>query len=205
MVLADTRQTLADESTLRKAHQSTEEDLKHVGGELISTLERTTRDIDQLHSKVQRKSDLQSSNRQGWQQSQSQVSDVTQLVESKLGDFQRQQDELVVGLSLRMQAFVQEELKKLESTQSFLQEKVASFETSEKEVVQQTSGAKEDMNYVLEEIKDLREEVKRKVGEGLNGLSAAAGRISAEVINELGLFHTQVIQTLLTSSSVLTE
>ena len=48
------------------------------------------------------------------------------------------------------------------------------------------------MNAVLEEIKILREDVKRKVGEGLNGLSIAAGRISAEVINELGAFHTQV-------------
>ena len=46
---------------------------------------------------------------------------------------------------------------------------------------------------VLEEIKVLREDVKRKVGEGLNGLSAAAGRISAEVINELDSFQNQVV------------
>jgi kinesin family protein 11 len=52
--------------------------------------------------------------------------------------------------------------------------------------------AKEEMNEVLGEIKVLREEVKQKVGEGMNGLSTAAGRISAEVINELEGFHTQV-------------
>lgn len=192
IVLADTRQNLAEETSLRKAHQSTEEQLNNVGGELISTLEKTVSDIGGLHSKIKRKSDLQSLNRQGWQTSQGQVADVTHLVESRLGDFQTQQEQLVSKLSSRMQGFVQEELQKLGATQDFLKTKVSLFEDSEKEVVEQTSNAKEDMNEVLEEIKVLREEVKQKVGEGLNGLSAAAGRISAEVINELGTFHTQV-------------
>lgn len=192
IVLADTRQNLADETILRRAHQATEEQLGNVGGELISALERTVSDVGGLHSKIKRKSDLEALNREDWEASQGKVADVTQLVESNLEGFKSQQEELVTALSKRMQSFVQEELQKLGATQDFLREKAASFEASEKEVVQQTSGAKDDMNVVLEEIKDLREDVKRKVGEGLNGLSAAAGRISAEVINELGAFHTQV-------------
>ena len=202
-VLADTRQTLADETLLRKAHQLTERQLVEVGGKLISTLECTTRDVDGLHSKVRRKSDLQTLNRQGWQNSQEQVRIVTERVESCLGNFQKQQDELVIRLSDRMQAFVKEELQKLGATQDFLNEKITSFERSEKEVEDQTSGAKDDMNYVLEEIKVLREEVKSRVGEGLNGLSVAAGRISAEVINELGIFHTEVIHLLIPFGSLL--
>ena len=196
LVLGDTRQTLADETLLRKAHESTERHLTDMGEQLLSTLERTTSDIGGLHSKVKRKSALQTVNRQGWQSSQTQVSDATELVESRIGAFQRQQDDLISKLSQRMQSFVQEELQKLGDTQSILKEKVASFEGSEKEVVAQTTGAKQDMNEVLEEIKVLREDVKEKVGKGLNGLSAAAGRISAEVINELGLFHSQVSEEL---------
>lgn len=192
IVLANTKQSLAEEAILRKAHQATEDQLNNVGGELISTLGRTVGDISGLHSKIKRKSELQSLNRQGWQASQSQVSQVTQLVESNLVHFKTQQEQLVARLSSRLQDFVQEELQKVGATQQLLGEKVSSFEGSEKEVVQQSSAAKEDMNLVLEEIKYLREDVKRKVGEGLNGLSAAAGRISAEVISELGTFHTQV-------------
>jgi kinesin family protein 11 len=45
---------------------------------------------------------------------------------------------------------------------------------------------------VLEEIKILRDDAKTRVGEGLQGLSVAAERISAEAISELGAFHTQV-------------
>lgn len=192
LVLADTRHTLTRESEQRKEHQATEAQLHDVGGQLISTLARTTSDVERLHSKVERKVDLQTHNRQGWQQSQSQVTEVTQLVEGRLGGFQKQQDELVTRLSRRMQSFVEEELRKLGATQTLLEDKVESFEASEKEVIQQSTGAKEDMNHVLEEIKELREDVKQKVGEGLSVLSAAAVRISAEVINELGVFHNQV-------------
>lgn len=192
IVLADTRQNLAEETVLRQAHQSTEEQLSNVGGELIATLEKSVSDVGGLNSKIRRKSDLHGLNRQGWQSSQSQVKEVTQAVESTLEDFQAQQGRLILRLSSRMQDFVVEELGKLRSTQDSLNQKVSAFESSEREVVSQSSGAKQDMNEVLEEIKVLREEVKQKVGEGLNGLSAAAGRISAEVINELGGFHTQV-------------
>ena len=192
IVLGDTRRDLAEETILRKAHQSTEEQLNNVGGELITTLEQTIGDVGKLHSKIKRKADLQHLNRQGWQSSQSQVSEVTSLVDSRLIDFRKQQDQQIVELSSRMQRFVKEELEKLSATQDFLESKASSFNASEKEVVEQTSGAKDEMNAVLEEIKVLREEVKQKVGEGLNGLSAAAGRISAEVDNELSLFHAQV-------------
>lgn len=192
VVLADTRQNLTDEATLRKAHQTTEEQLNDVGGELISTLDKTVSDVDGLHLKIKRKGDLQSRNVQQWQESQKGVTDVTHLVEVRMAEFQKHQEQLTSELSNRMQGFVNEELRKLGAAQDFLQQKVASFETSEKEVIEQTSVAKEDMNSVLEEIKVLREDVKQKVGEGLNGLSAAAGRILAGIITELGTFHTQV-------------
>jgi len=205
IVLADTRQNLAEETVLRKAHQTTEDQLSHLGGELINTLEQTVGDVSGLHSKIKRKSDLQDLNRQGWEVSQGKVVDITQLVDSNMEKFKDQQEHLVGRLSTRMQGFVQEELQRLEATQDLLRQKVSSFEASEKEVVQQTSGAKEDMNVVLEEIKYLREDVKRKVGEGLNGLSTAAGRISAEVINELGSFHTQVSNETLFSHHLANE
>ena len=192
IVLADTKQTLAEETILREAHQSTEEQLNNIGSELVATLEKSVGDVGGLHSKIRRKSDLHKTNRQGWLSSQSQVSEVTNMVESRIADFQSDQEQLILKLSDKMQGFVQEELQKLQLTQSLLKEKVSLFEASEKEVIEQSSNAKHDMNEVLEEIKVLREEVKQKVGEGLSGLSAAAGRISAEVISELGDFHMQV-------------
>ncbi|MCJ1463727.1 kinesin motor protein cin8 [Pseudocyphellaria aurata] len=192
LVLQNTRQNLAEESALRKSHQSTEEKLNNVGGQLISTLERTVADNKGLHSKINRTFDLQDLNRLVWQSSQTEVADVTKLVETRLLEYQTRQEELMSHLVDRTHYFVHAEAEKIDAIQELLGAKVSCFQVSGKEVIKQTSEAKEGMNEVLEEIKVLREEVKSKVGEGLNGLSVAAGRISAEVINELGEFHTQL-------------
>ena len=192
IVLKNTRQNLAEENALRKAHQLTEERLNNTGGELISTLEKTVADVGGLHSKIRRTSLLQAHNRAEWESSQNKVAEITNLVERNLDGFRREQEELITALSTKIQGFVQEELQKISEAQGFLDDSDSSFEKAEKEVNQQTLEAKNEMNEVLEEIKFLREEVKRKVGEGLAGLSTAAGRISAGVINELEVFHTQV-------------
>ncbi|OCL15231.1 kinesin heavy chain [Glonium stellatum] len=192
VVLAHTRQNLEEETALRRAHEKTEKDLANIGQDLIATLGKTTSDIGGLHSKLRRRSDLQSMNRKNWSSSQSQVSDTTLVVEDRIGEFQARQEQLITRLSSRMQNFVHDELEKLGSSQAFLQEKMKSFESSEKEVNEQTAKARDDMNEVLEEIRTLREDVKQKVGAGLNDLSAAAQNISAGIATELEAFHTQL-------------
>lgn len=196
-VLENTRHNLAEESALRKSHEFTEEKLTAIGEHLITTLEKTLADNGSLYSKIHRKSDLHALNRSGWESSQSEVAEVTQLVEARLVEHQSRQDELITQIAERVQSFVQTELHDVDATRGSIEAKISSFARSEKEVISQALGAKDEMNEILEEIKVLREEVKRKVGEGLDGLSVAAGRISAEIINELEGFHTQVSKIVL--------
>src|SRR5277367_1566936 len=129
-VLANTRQSLAEEALLRKAHERTEEQLNAVGNELISTLGKTVVDVGGLHSKLRRKSDLQSLNRNTWGLSQAQVSEVTSLVETRVEEFRTQQQDLMATVSTKMQSFVEGELEKLSSTQAFLEANVSAFEGS---------------------------------------------------------------------------
>ncbi|KAF2110195.1 P-loop containing nucleoside triphosphate hydrolase protein [Lophiotrema nucula] len=192
VVLEHTRQNLTEETMLREAHQKTESELVETGYDMISTLSKTASDIDGLRSKIRRKSDLQTQNREHWASSQHSVLNTTQLVEARIEQFQSQQERLMDSLAVRMQAFVKDELEKLGTSQSFLQEKMKAFETSEQEVNEQTSKARDDMNEVLEEIKTLRQDVKQKVGDGLSELSAAAEKISASIITELDAFHTEL-------------
>jgi kinesin family protein 11 len=191
-VLDHTRKNLADETHLRRAHQQTEENLHVVGKDLLSTLGRTTTDIDGLHSKLRRRSHLHSTNRQQWASTQSQVSDTTRIVEDRLSALQEQQEKLIADLTQRMQGFVQDELQKLKDSQEMLQDKAEAFEKSQAEVNEQTSRSRDDVNSVLEEIKLLREDVKNKVGAGLEDLSAAAEKISAGILTEIDGFHTQL-------------
>ncbi|KAL5471640.1 hypothetical protein PMIN07_001478 [Paraphaeosphaeria minitans] len=191
-VLAMTRKDLAEETEVRKAHARTEGELAEIGQNMISTLGKTTSDIDALRSKIRRKSELQSQNRQYWATSRHQVVDTTQLVDTRIAQFRNQQEQMMESLSTRMQAFVTDELDKLDVSQTFLQEKMKDFGSFEQEVNEQTAKARDDMNEVLEEIKTLREDVKQKVGAGLNELSAAAEKISANIILELEKFQAEL-------------
>lgn len=192
IVLNDTKATLEEEGMLRKAHEETEAQLHDVGTGLVSTLGNTVADVDGLHEKVQRKNDLANLNQESWQTSATEVSDVTGQIDARVVAFQTQHSTLVEAISNRIGQYVENELNNVQSNQSQLEGFTSSFDKAEGEATAQTSGAHGEMNNILEEIKVLREEVKGRVGEGLNGLSAAAARISKEVIGEFTDFHSQV-------------
>lgn len=192
IVLRQTKANLEEEEMLRRAHQATEGQLRGIGTELVSTLDQTVGDVDGLHAKLQRKADLDLLNRETWQASTTEVSDVTSQVDARVEAFQSEHSKLVGDMSEKINQFVAAELANVQSSRSQLEGYTAQFDKVESLVKAQTSGAHSEMNDVLEEIKVLREEVKSKVGEGLNGLSAAAARISKEVIGEFAEFHAQL-------------
>jgi kinesin family member 11 len=192
IVLRDTEQLLDEETNLRKAHQATESELYGLGTGLITKLGESVQDLGSLHSKLRRRSDLHDLNRRTWESSTARVGEVARTVDEKVEGFRVEQSALLAAFSDRMERFLSSETEKIVCNQAFLNTRDADYAKVEKQFLEQTSGAHEDMNQVLEEIKVLREEVKSKVGEGLNGLSAAAARISGEVISELEHFHTQL-------------
>lgn len=190
IVLSATRKTLADETHLRKAHEQTEEKLTEIGGELINKLHKTVQDVGGLHAKNKRKSDLQSLNRATWGTSQSQVADVTSMVERRVQEFQDEQRDHISSISRRMESFANEELQKLSATQAFLDEHLGVFGDSKKQLLDQKSKSKDDMDEMLEEIKVIRDSVKERVGESLQAISQAAEKIAADVLSEMTNFHT---------------
>ncbi|KAK7416644.1 Kinesin-related motor protein [Neonectria punicea] len=192
IVLSATRKTLAEETQLRKAHQKTEAKLTEIGGELINKLHKTVQDVGGLHAKNKRKSDLQSLNRATWGTSQDQVADVTSMVERRVQEFQEEQEEHIANVSQRMEEFVGEELRKLSSTQAFLDEHLGIFVESKKQLLDEKQKSKDDMDEFLEEIKEVRDTVKERMGESLQAISLSAERIAADMLNEMTDFHGQL-------------
>lgn len=192
LVLAATRKTLAEETQVREAHQKTEQKLTAVGGELLATLRKTVGDVSGLRAKNKRKSDLQDLNRSTWAMSQAQVTDVTELVENRIRDFRKDQDDHIASVSERMKNFVQEELQKLTATQGFLDENLQNFESSRENLLEQKQRSKAEMDEILEEIKVVRDNIKERVGESLRAIAAAAEKIAADVLSELDTFHNHL-------------
>lgn len=192
IVLRDTKKLLNQEEIIRKAHEQTEEKLYGIGSELLAKLDQTVEHVNGLHQKIHRKSDLHNLNRDTWETSTGDVVDVTKLIEDRVEIFESEHTALVQGLSAKITDFVTKELQTVASGNSQVTTSRSFLADTEKELTEQSTKAHDEMNDVLEEIKVLREEVKGKVGQGLNGLSAAAERISKEVIDEMTDFHTQV-------------
>lgn len=192
LVLEATRKTLAEETLLRKAHQKTEEQIQTIGGELITTIQKTVRDVGGLRAKNKRKSDLQMLNRTNWRTAQNQVSDVTSLVENRVEEFRNEQEQHMSSISERMHSFVQEELQKLTSTQSFLDQNLELFVQSKSELSKQDQNANAEMHETLAEVQNVRTHIKKRVGESLRAIAAAAETIAHDVLNEMGHFHSQL-------------
>ncbi|KAL7943095.1 P-loop containing nucleoside triphosphate hydrolase protein [Trichoderma barbatum] len=192
IILAATRKTLAEETELRKAHEETEEKLTEIGSVLIDKLQKTVKDVNGLHAKNKRKSDLHLLNRTAWNSSQSQVADITSMVERRVRSFQQEQQEQILSVSRRMETFVGEELQKLSATQAFLDENFDNFAESKRQLLEQKQRSKDDMDEVLDEIREIRDNVKERVGESLQAISQAAEKIAGDVLNEMTDFHGQL-------------
>ncbi|KAK4939883.1 Kinesin-related motor protein [Elasticomyces elasticus] len=191
-VLADTQRSLAEETVLREAHEATEERLLDIGTRLVSKVDMSTHDVNGLHAGLERQSNLHNQNRNAWTASVDRVNDVSDLVEARMQSFQAEHSDMIRSSRERIDTFVSAQKKHLETSARLAISKALDVEKSCSAVEAQSGKARDDMNTILEEIKDLRESVKEKVGEGLQGLSQAAAKISAEVISELEDFHTQL-------------
>ncbi|WEW59629.1 Kinesin- motor protein [Emydomyces testavorans] len=189
IVLQDTQQSLEEEAMLRKAHEATELELREIGTDLISQLERSAADADGLHSKLRRQSQLHHLNKDTWESSTTSMLDIAKVVGNRMTAFQSEHNSRLENLSFRVESYVTEELRTIEQGRSLIRDSDASLKTIEGDAQMRMASNRDEMNNILEEIKILRDDVQQKVGEGLNGLSSAAARISGEVIHELQQFQ----------------
>ncbi|SMY30119.1 unnamed protein product [Zymoseptoria tritici ST99CH_1A5] len=192
IVLAHTRQNLGEESQLRKAHQQSEERLAGIGEALIETLNTTNDHTNRLHSKLRRRSDLQSINREKWKVSQAHIAETTLGVCGQIGTLRDQQEKLIGSLTNRVRCFVETELHKLRASQVFVQTEEVAFKNSESDMNAQTCRVREDMNHVLDDIGTLQKDVKQRVRLSLNDLSTAAQHMINGLVAGLDSFRDQI-------------
>ncbi|RPB21587.1 kinesin-domain-containing protein [Terfezia boudieri ATCC MYA-4762] len=188
--LVDTQQSLVEETALRQAHEKTEGTLDTIGTGLMKTLGQTVSDIDLLQEKIQRKYELDLRNKEAWSKSQTQVQDVTQLVESMIKGHTELHTRLIEVWSTKAREFIVDGLvKKLEATQVKIQSTLEGFSSGKEQLLLGMGQNKDALNEVFEGLKILREEVKVHIGEGLREMNDAAQLKNAEILTELAEFQ----------------
>lgn len=191
--LANTQQNLVEEAALRQAHEKTEDKLDQIGNRMIKTLGQTVQDIDSLQDKIQRKQELDTRNREAWSKSQTQVHDVTQMVETMIKEHTELHSRLVDVWSTKAREFIVDGLvKQLQATQAKIQNTLEEFSNGKEKLLTGVENNKDALNKVFDGLKDLRKEVKDHIGVGLREMSDAAQLKNADVLNELVEFQEVV-------------
>jgi kinesin family protein 11 len=192
IVLSATRQTLAQETQLRKAHEQTEEELAGINKKLKSTLHRTTHDVDGLFKKNKRKSDLQSINRAVWTTSQTQVADVTSMIERRLQDLGEDQAELIASLLTSLETFKGDGLKQLAATHAFIEGHQSTFDASKRQLLDGEANSRSEMDELLAGLGEVKDTVKDRVGDRLQEISQVTEAKGSEVTNAMTDLQSQV-------------
>ncbi|OLL25029.1 Kinesin-like protein bimC [Neolecta irregularis DAH-3] len=186
------KQNLAEETVLRKAHQATETNLDDVAQNLKSKLDESVGDIFKLHAKVERKSHIESHNKERWSELQSLMGDQLALIETRIDDFAKSQLIFSDSMTGRLTGFIVKEMKRLTDNYQYVEGQFRKFNEQQGKLTDSLGDSRTQAEAVVGEIKALREEVKGRLGEGLKGLNKAAERIAGEVVGELIEFQQQI-------------
>lgn len=190
--LSQTTVRLEEETILRKAHQKTEAELGNIGNQLISTARSASSDIEGLRAKIGRMANSEVENHSTWMKNTAQVSQVTEDLETAVESFVEEQEIISGGISERIQSFVDFEATKLKEAYDYIEERIQQLETTKLGGYRASDTSKDEMITVLGEIKQVREDIKKRVGESLMGMNTAAESMSKNVIADLGKFGIEV-------------
>ncbi|CCG80844.1 Putative uncharacterized protein [Taphrina deformans PYCC 5710] len=193
--LATTSLNLEKESLLRRAHQQSEIELNTVAITLKDTLATTVEHVKGLHAKVDRKRDVEQANQSSWTDMQGNLCTVAQSIDGTLAKYSKAQSRSSKVIADRVTSFVIKEMKLFSDGHQYMDMQLQAFQERKAQVDTTSTGARVEMETVLGEIKSLREEVKSRLGDGLQNLNVAAQRIAEEISGQMGLFQKDIYES----------
>lgn len=193
--LAHTESSLAQETLLRKEHQKSEADLDAVAKSLRSTLHDVVGDVNGLHAKIDRKVDLERTNRHAWTAIGQDVLSITTAVDTSIEKFSQAQLIRSAVFSERITTSLDKEMKLFSDEHRYLDNQMQEFLERKANIDSGLAGSHREMDDVLDQIKVLREEVKSRLGSGLQNLSRAAQEIAGRIKDQMGDFQKDIHQS----------
>ena len=191
-VLRCTKKSLKEEIVVREAHAQTELQLHDVGDVLLDTLQETVTDITDLHSRVDQATTTYKWNRATIESAQTEVSDVTQMIQTRIREAEFQQRLAVAALSTRITHFVQAELDTAEEAKSRIISQQRHHRERLDKISEDAYNSKEETTATYACIAEDQQRFKDGVERSLEGLTFTVASITAGVNDELRRFETRV-------------
>ena len=123
---------------------------------------------------------------------QKDLTSVASSLETRINTLSTVQVSKSTEMEKMIASFLEVETKHLDEVHNFIDSQLSLFEQQRHEFETDLTDAKSSGDSILGEIKVLREDIKRKVGEGLSGLNSAAETISQGIVDAMMEFQQQV-------------
>ncbi|KAK9458820.1 P-loop containing nucleoside triphosphate hydrolase protein [Lipomyces oligophaga] len=183
------KQSLQEEVQLRRQYEDTESQLSQTAQKMIVSITQANDEIKALNDTMKRKDLLASNNQAIFTDTQKLVDSGTQELQKRIAEFSNAQVLLCDSIVDKVKTMLVAETATLGGVYKIIDSRVTEFDTQQNALVGSISGSKEEMNQVLEQIKELRDDIRNKVGEGLNGLTDATEKIAQELISQIELYQ----------------
>jgi kinesin family member 11 len=202
--LSITKSQLSEQNLLRKAHQETEDRLNAICNELKGTLESTTADLRGYQEKLGiclfvfksdfpgRKAQVEEENKTQWKNVQQDLTTLASSLDNRFQTMSSFQLSKSSDMEKMIASFLDAEAKHLDEIHHFVDSQLSLFEQQQRHFESDLSDAKTSGDVILGEIKDVREDIKRKVAEGLTTLNAASEDIGQGIVDAMVDFQQEV-------------
>ncbi|KAF9407849.1 kinesin motor protein cin8 [Podila epigama] len=138
--LSKTRQSLEEETILRKAHAETEKKLNSLAADLRTTLATSVKDVKGLHDKLERKSTIERENRNALTEFQEKLLQLSSALTDRIDTFGTSQSQIWDSVSRNMDEAHQDAVRGVEGIQTFLDTQLVRMAVATKEFKTQRQG-----------------------------------------------------------------
>jgi kinesin family protein 11 len=139
-----------------------------------------------------RKDQIEEENKDQWRTVQKDLTNLASNLETRIASMSTFQVSKSSEMENMISSFLEAETNHLDGIHRFVDAQLSLFEKQRKNFETDLTDAKSSGDMILGEIKVLREDIKRKVSEGLSGLNSAASTISQGIVDAMVGFQQQV-------------
>lgn len=193
--LRATSESLQKEVSLRKAHAGTESELHSIGSDLISHLDHSLADIDLLHERLERKTELGTKVRGLVAQSSQTLLAGLQGLNAKIDNINSQHGQFTEALTFKVTDLLMSESQRLKDTLQYLNDGLANLDVLNDQLVSSTGKSNTNLNGVFAGVTEIKENLKVKVSENLKDLQSFISDMEIAIGREIEKFQGDIIES----------
>lgn len=139
-----------------------------------------------------RKAQVEEENKMQWKNVQQDLTTLASSLDNRLQTMSSFQLSKSSEMEKMIASFLDAEAKHLDEIHHFVDSQLSLFDQQQRHFESDLTDAKTSGDLILGEIKDVREDIKRKVAEGLTALNAASEAIGQGIVDAMVDFQQEV-------------